>query len=101
MWDQGDSTSIPVFRRPDGVRIHDDLRQYARLLRYAGVVNDEKSAAEPGNAKGLCADCVHARGIESDRKSTFILCELSFTDSRFTKYPRLPIISCEGFKKKL
>jgi len=64
-------------------------------------MNEEISAAERRNAAGLCADCVHARGIESDRKSTFILCELSFSESRFPKYPRLPVISCDGFKKKL
>jgi hypothetical protein len=64
-------------------------------------MNEEMSAMERRNDAGLCADCVHARGIESSRKSSFILCELSFTDSRFTKYPRLPMISCDGFKKKL
>ena len=50
---------------------------------------------------GLCADCVHARRIESGRDSVFILCELSRADPRFPKYPRLPILSCEGYKKKL
>jgi len=50
---------------------------------------------------GLCADCVHARRIESGRGSVFILCELSLTDLRFPKYPRLPVLCCEGYKKKL
>jgi hypothetical protein len=63
-------------------------------------MNEKKSSVDRRIAAGLCADCVHARGIESGRKSTFILCELSFTDSRFPKYPRLPVISCDGFKKK-
>jgi hypothetical protein len=48
---------------------------------------------------GLCADCVHARSIESDRGSIFLLCELSRSDSRFTKYPRLPVLSCTGYEK--
>lgn len=26
------------------------------------------------------------------------LCELSKTDSRFAKYPRLPVIECPGFE---
>ena len=30
----------------------------------------------------------------------FILCELSVTDPRFPKYPRLPVLSCEGYEKK-
>jgi hypothetical protein len=49
---------------------------------------------------GLCAICAHARRVESSQGSVFYLCELSFTDPRFTKYPRLPVISCDGFKKK-
>jgi hypothetical protein len=50
---------------------------------------------------GLCAECVHARHIESSHGSVFYLCELSHTDPRFAKYPRLPVLSCDGYKKKL
>lgn len=49
---------------------------------------------------GLCADCVHARHVKSDRGSTFFLCELSTRDPRFPQYPRLPVLSCEGYQKK-
>lgn len=49
---------------------------------------------------GLCADCAYSRRIESARDSLFVLCELSFTDPRFPKYPRLPVLSCDGYKKK-
>ena len=52
-------------------------------------------------AAGLCAECLHSRRVESARDSIFFLCELSLTDPRFPKYPRLPVLSCEGFKKKL
>jgi hypothetical protein len=48
---------------------------------------------------GLCADCAHARSVESARGSIFLLCELSRSDPRFTKYPRLPVLSCTGYKK--
>ena len=34
---------------------------------------------------GLCQSCQHARRIESDRGSTFLMCKLSFEDSRFVK----------------
>jgi hypothetical protein len=50
---------------------------------------------------GLCGDCAYARRIESAFDSTFFLCELSFTDPRFPKYPRLPLLSCNGYKQKL
>jgi len=46
---------------------------------------------------GLCASCRHERVIVSDRGSKFILCALSKTDSRFPKYPRLPVTECAGY----
>jgi hypothetical protein len=42
---------------------------------------------------------MHARRVTSDKGSTFLQCRLSFIDSRFEKYPRLPILSCSGYKK--
>jgi hypothetical protein len=49
---------------------------------------------------GLCGDCRHARPIESDRGSTFVRCELSLVDPNFAKYPRLPVLTCSGYKAK-
>ena|SRR5882672_2089707 len=60
---------------------------------YAAGVSGPSQKAQPG----LCGDCVNARRIESDRGSVFILCELSFRDPRFAKYPRLPVLSCSGY----
>lgn len=48
---------------------------------------------------GLCADCVHARRVESERGSIFILCEKSASDPSFPKYPRLPVVECRGYEK--
>ena len=36
--------------------------------------------------------------IESDRGSIFFMCKLSFEDSRFAKYPRLPVLVCSGYR---
>jgi hypothetical protein len=47
-------------------------------------------------AAGLCASCVHRRVIRT-RHSTFYLCQRSFTDERFPKYPRLPVRQCIGY----
>jgi hypothetical protein len=49
---------------------------------------------------GLCGDCVHGYRIRTDKNSTFLQCRLSFTDSRFKKYPRLPVRQCSGYEKK-
>lgn len=50
---------------------------------------------------GLCADCRHAQVIRSDRGSEFYQCRKSFEDPRFAKYPRLPVVRCEGYEVKL
>jgi hypothetical protein len=54
-----------------------------------------------GNSEsvGLCFDCEHSRVIRSDRGSIFYLCRLSATDPRFVKYPRLPVLSCPGYRR--
>jgi len=47
---------------------------------------------------GLCVTCRHARCVESARGSRFWLCGRSADDSRFAKYPRLPVLQCAGFE---
>jgi len=38
--------------------------------------------------------------MRSDRGSVFYLCERSFTDASFAKYPRLPVLECRGYEGK-
>jgi omega-amidase len=47
---------------------------------------------------GLCASCRHSRKVESSKGSVFYLCQRSLDDGRFTKYPRLPKLSCFGYE---
>jgi len=47
---------------------------------------------------GLCDACRHARIVASRRGSRFVLCELSRSDPRFARYPRLPVLACAGFE---
>jgi hypothetical protein len=49
---------------------------------------------------GLCADCANVKVMLSARESVFYLCRLSFTDSRFPKYPALPVLNCDGYVQK-
>jgi hypothetical protein len=51
-------------------------------------------------AAGLCSHCRHSQVIESSKGSVFWLCELSKTDLRFPKYPRLPVLSCAGYERR-
>jgi hypothetical protein len=48
--------------------------------------------------KGLCDDCAHAKRITSARAREFILCLRSKDDSRFPKYPQLPVVACSGYE---
>jgi hypothetical protein len=69
-------------------------------LRYALSVTSELSSDLQRARIGLCADCTHARRIESARGSEFYFCGLSATDENFPKYPRLPVLQCSGYAAK-
>jgi len=58
---------------------------------------DSAATDEPA---GLCAACLHSQLVRSDRGSIFYLCQLSASDARFPKYPRLPVRSCAGFEER-
>ena len=51
-----------------------------------------------GVPAGLCESCMHARPIKSSKGTSFVLCHLSYTDSRFPRYPRLPVLACDGYQ---
>jgi hypothetical protein len=61
-------------------------------------VTDARSGAS-AEGRGLCFACAHTRVVTSARGSSFVLCDLSRTDERFAKYPRLPVLACAGFAK--
>jgi hypothetical protein len=46
---------------------------------------------------GLCRNCQNVRVVKTNRGSVFYLCQLAATDSRFLQYPRLPVLSCQGY----
>ena len=50
---------------------------------------------------GLCFDCTYAKVIDTDHGSRFYLCQLSATDPKFPKYPRLPVVQCSGYVPKM
>jgi hypothetical protein len=49
---------------------------------------------------GLCDHCLNSKRIESARGSVFRLCLLHERDTRFAKYPRLPVVRCSGYAQK-
>ena len=46
---------------------------------------------------GLCARCEHCRIVQGGR-STFYMCQRSFTQPEYPKYPRIPVLRCPGFE---
>jgi hypothetical protein len=66
-------------------------------------VSDVEASARDANRErlGLCADCAHARRIESSRGSLFYMCLRAEQDPAFRKYPTLPVRECEGYDKRL
>ena len=52
----------------------------------------------PAPPAGLCAQCLHRKEIRTDRDTIFTQCLRSFTDPKFPKYPRLPVLKCTGFE---
>lgn len=47
---------------------------------------------------GLCRHCIHARVVRTPR-STFWRCALAEADARFVRYPRLPVLECDGYER--
>ncbi len=47
---------------------------------------------------GLCDNCKHVQVIKSAKGSVFHLCMYSKIDSRFSKYPRLPVFGCPAYQ---
>jgi hypothetical protein len=44
----------------------------------------------------LCETCENAREV-CTAKSRFLLCELSFTNAAYPKYPPQPVVRCDGY----
>jgi len=47
---------------------------------------------------GLCGRCRHRRTVTSAKGSSFVLCRRSEHETRFPRYPRLPVLECPGFE---
>lgn len=81
------------------VDIKDARKLRARLVATIedGGFRKMESVDSPQVTVGLCATCRNAKILRSDRGSVFYRCELSAIDPRFPKYPRLPVLACDGY----
>jgi len=46
---------------------------------------------------GLCGSCLHAVLRPTRRDTVYLRCALAGTDARYAKYPRLPVVRCDGY----
>ena len=47
---------------------------------------------------GLCGGCAHAIVRPTRRGTVYLRCALAAVDDRFAKYPRLPVVRCDGYQ---
>jgi hypothetical protein len=50
--------------------------------------------------QSLCEKCRLMREIVTSRGSRFLLCQLSMSNAAYPKYPRQPIVHCDGYQSK-
>jgi hypothetical protein len=63
------------------------------------MMNDPRSPQQPSRPTGLCEFCRHRRDVQSDRGSSFLLCDRSRIDPALSRYPRLPVVACHGYER--
>jgi hypothetical protein len=51
-------------------------------------------------SQSLCEMCTWMREIVTPKGSRFLLCRLSLTNPAYPKYPRQPVIRCDGHRAK-
>jgi hypothetical protein len=101
-----------------GAEPHHNFAIFAAIRRASSLVSNlaaDRHRWSAGTAKrpaprlfycypvlmpGLCPTCIHCKEMHNDRRNTFLLCLLSKSDPRYPKYPRLPVLSCEGYRKQ-
>jgi hypothetical protein len=51
-------------------------------------VKDNLATRSAPSHVGLCLDCLHVKRVEGKEDTFYFLCELSFANHSFPKYPR-------------
>jgi len=70
-------------------------------MKGGAKTSSGQASAELGRllaGAGRCRFCRHAE-LKASLRSAFLLCRLSESDWRFSKYPRLPVHECGGYER--
>src|SRR5262245_15449741 len=74
------------------------------LVTTLPAILSGKHADNPGGGCrmncSLCETCAWMREVVTPKGSRFLLCQKSQTDPAYPKYPRQPVVRCEGYRKK-
>jgi hypothetical protein len=62
------------------------------------LLEPDREDAQAAQSIGLCARCRHARRATNARGSAFWQCLRARSDSRFRRYPPLPVRTCPGYE---
>jgi hypothetical protein len=63
------------------------------------MTEDPDLLARMETPPGLCATCAH-RELKASARSVFLRCKLADVDSRFMRYPPLPVWACVGWERE-
>jgi len=50
--------------------------------------------------RSLCEACGRVREVITPKGSRFLLCQLFDSDPAYPKYPRQPVVHCDGYRPK-
>jgi hypothetical protein len=53
-----------------------------------------------GLGAGLCDTCEHQVEVRNTRGSVFSLCARSRHDPAYPRYPRIPVLACDGYERE-
>ncbi len=81
----------------DGSAVEQRLRENPAPPADGHVLPFREQPASTDVPAGLCESCKHATRVPSSKGSIFVRCDLSLSDARFPRYPRLPKVQCSGF----
>ncbi len=64
------------------------------------MMDDSAASGQAIDHRGLCVRCAHVRLVEGRGAAVFYLCERSFENPTFPRYPTLPVLACPGFETR-
>ncbi|MEI9814447.1 MAG: hypothetical protein WDO18_18195 [Acidobacteriota bacterium] len=73
----------------------------ARVYYFPDEIRRRQAMTPSPLEPGLCGDCQHCRIVQSDKLSVFYRCLRAAEDSRYSKYPPLPVLACPGYERQL